>query len=313
MKPRRSGLFAAVSCAAAAGFAAVLVGSGAGPAPARAATDSEFTNIFLVPAAGGKPIRLTNNREAIEEKLAYDPTFSPNGKRLAFTEVLCHSCTSEIHVIRARPAHGAGWMGRAIAYGYHPRWSPNGKLLAYVGIRGGIYVIRPDGSHRRLVTKGGLADDGPTWSPDSKRIAFTRQVTASRWRLYVVKVGGSGLRPLTSGSIPAVNPSWSPNGRRIAFAQERGRWQLVTMSLDGRARKTVSNGRASDSFPVWSPNGRRLVFVRQEGSSTAVFTIGANGGGLKRMSPRAMFGVEPTWTPNGRYVAFAGATKSSLG
>jgi Tol biopolymer transport system component len=55
------------------------------------------------------------------------------------------------------------------------------------------------------------------------------------------------------------------------------------------------------------------VFVRQEGSSTAVFTIGANGRGLKRMTPRPMFGVEPTWTPNGRYVAFAGASKSSLG
>ena len=303
---RRPHLLATLLSAALAALAALLLGAGAGAAPAKAADESEFTNIYLVPAAGGKPIRLTNNKAAIEEKLAYDPTFSPNGKQLAFTEVLCHSCTSEIHVIRARPARGAGWLGRAIAYGYHPRWSPNGKLIAYIGVTGGVYVMRPDGSHRRLVTKGGLADDGPTWSPDSRRIAFTRQVTASRWRLYVINVDGSGLRPLTSGSIPAVNPSWSPNGRKIAFAQERGRWQIVTMSLDGRGRTTISNGRASDSFPVWSPNGRRFVFVRQVGSGTAVFTIGANGRGVKRMSPPSMMAVEPTWTPSGRYVAFAG-------
>jgi TolB protein len=264
------------------------------------------TNIFAVPAAGGPPVRLTNNRESDEDKLAYDPSWSPNGKRMVFTEVLCHSCSSGIHVMPARPVRGVTWLSRPIAYGFHPRWSPNGKLIVFVGPTGGIYVMRPDGSHRRLIAKGGFADDNPTWSPDSRRIAFARQETATRWRVYVVRADGSGLRPLTSRRVSAVNPSWSPNGRRIAYAQSLGLWQIFTVNLEGRARKRVSNGRASDSFPVWSPNGRRLAFVRQEGNATAVFTVGATGGSLRRVSPRSMLAVQPAWSPGGLRIAFAG-------
>jgi TolB protein len=302
---RRLGLAAAL--VATAGLAAL--GTGASAAPTHATHGGAHTNIYVVPAAGGRPVRLTNNRESEEDKLAYDPSWSPDGKRLVFTEVRCHSCTSEIHVMPARPVGGTRWLGVPIAYGFHPRWSPNGKLIVFVGLNGGINVMRPDGSHRRLIARGGFADDGPTWSPDSKRIAFAQQETASRWRLYVVRADGSGLRPVTSRRVSAANPSWSPNGRRIAFAQQLVRWQIFTVNLKGKARTRVSNGRANDSFPVWSPNGRRLAFVRQEGNATAVYTVGANGRGVRRVSPRSMIAVQPAWSPSGRKIAFAGDLK----
>lgn len=302
----RSGRTGLAALATVGGLACLTLGVAARAAPLHAEHGGTHTNIFVVPATGGKPVRLTNNRELDEDKLAYDPSWSPNGKRMVFTEVLCHSCTSGIHVMAARPVRGLNWLGRPIAYGFHPRWSPNGKLIVFVGLRGGINVMRPDGSHRRLVARGGFANDSPTWSPDSGRIAFARQETASRWRVYVVRADGSGLRPLTSRRVSSLNPSWSPDGRRIAYAQSLGLWQIFTVNLEGRARRRVSNGRASDSFPVWSPNGRQLAFVRQEGNATAVFTVGADGRGVRRISPRSMIAVQPAWSPSGLRIAFAG-------
>jgi Tol biopolymer transport system component len=305
VRKTRLGRGAAV-LAATAGLAALVLGVSARAAPLHADHGGTHTNIFVVPATGGKLVRLTNNRETDEDKLAYDPSWSPNGKQMVFTETLCHSCTSEIHVMPARPVRSLNWLGRPIAYGFHPRWSPNGRLIAFVGLDGDIYVMRPNGSQRRLIARGGFANDSPTWSPDSKRIAFARQETASRWRLFVVRADGSGLRPLTSRRVSAVNPSWSPDGRLIAYAQSLGRWQIFTVNLAGRARKRLSNGRASDSFPVWSPNGRKLAFVRREGNATAVYTVGANGRGIRRISPRSMLAVQPAWSPSGRRIAFAG-------
>ena len=286
-----------------------VLGVGARAAPLHANHGGTHTNIWVAPASGGRPVRFTNNRESSDDRLAYDPWWSSDGRRMVFTEIRCHACISEIHVMPARPLRGARWLGRPIAYGFHPRWSPNGKLIVYVGANGGIYVMRPDGSRRRRIAQGGFADDSPTWSPDSRRIAFAQQETATRWRLFVVRADGTGLRPVTSRRFSAINPSWSPSGRRLAYAQQLGRWQIFTVDLQGRARKRISNGRASDSFPVWSPDGRRLAFVRQEGNATAVLTIRADGRGIRRISARSMIAVQPAWSPDGRRIAFAGDYK----
>jgi Tol biopolymer transport system component len=268
-------------------------------------------NIYFTAADGGRLTQLTKNPSIGEDRLAYDPSWSPNGKRMLFTEVLCHYCSSDIHVMSSKPAPGRAWLRHKIGQGAHPRWSPSGKQIVYVGMSGGINVMRPDGSHRRLIAKSGLTDDGPSWSPNSRRIVFTQQETATRWRLYVVRTDGTGLQALRSGPLAAVNPSWSPGGGRIAFAQQQrsGRWQIVTMRLNGSGRTRVSNGRASDSFPVWSPDGRRLAFVRQQGNTTAVFTMSANGGGVRRASPPSMNAVQPAWSPRGKLIAFAADRK----
>jgi Tol biopolymer transport system component len=287
------------------GLASFALGAGAGATTERASA-GEVTNVFAVPSSGGPAVRLTNNVEPAEETFAYDPSWAPDGNRIAFSQIACDGCRPEIHVIPARPARGKNWLGRPIGYGLYPRWAPNGKAIAFVGTAGAVYVMRADGSHRRLIAKGGLSADGPSWSPDSKRLVFARQETAVRWRLFIVTVAGGRLRPLTSGRVPAVNPAWSPNGRRIAFAQEFGRWQIFTVKVDGRSRTRISDGRASDTFPTWSPDGRQLAFVRQRASATAIFTMRADGRDVRRLSPRLLSALQPAWSPDGRRIAFAG-------
>jgi len=74
---------------------------------------------------------------------------------------------------------------------FSPAWSPDGRLIAFSSSvwtpeNPEIYVVRPDGTGRRRLTKTKgsvdvLGDDGwPSWAPGGKRIAFsaTAPVTA---------------------------------------------------------------------------------------------------------------------------------------
>ena len=68
----------------------------------------------------------------------------------------------------------------------------------------------PDGSGERLLTESFL-DEGPTWSPNGRVIAFSRQARGSSGKneLWSVDLSGRNLRKIpTPGS--ASDPAWSP-------------------------------------------------------------------------------------------------------
>ena len=75
----------------------------------------------------------------------------------------------------------------------------------------------------------------PSWSPDSKHIAFTSNRDGNL-EIYVMDVDGGNQQRLTnSGDVHIHNwePSWSPDGRRIAFTSNRdGNSKIYVMNAD---------------------------------------------------------------------------------
>src|SRR5262245_43993033 len=99
-----------------------------------------------------------------------DPQLSPDGKTVAFTiaavDKVANRTLNRIYEIGTD-----GSKQREITPGSSPRWSSDGKWLAYVA-GGQIWVMRPDGSDKKQITKISTGAGGPVWSPDGKWIAF---------------------------------------------------------------------------------------------------------------------------------------------
>lgn len=111
-------------------------------------------------------------------------------------------------------------------YQDQPAWSPEGSELAfvrYVHNRGQIWLMRPDGSGKRLLHSDARAsDEDPAWSHDGKSIAFvvhTGNLAGAGLHTWIdtIDAGGSNARRLTRGGTDTWNPVWLPNDSGVAF------------------------------------------------------------------------------------------------
>ena len=162
------------------------------------------TDIYVISAGGGFPQRLTT---ATGTDTA--PSFSPDGNRIVFESD--RSGTQQLYVMNA---NGSGQ--RRISFGgggyASPAWSPDGEFIAYTRILGGrmrIGVMGPDGRGERTISNG-WQDEGPTWAPSSRQVAFFRtELGSGRTQLYSVPLAGGEERRLPSPQ-DGSDPAWSP-------------------------------------------------------------------------------------------------------
>ncbi len=135
----------------------------------------------------------------------------------------------------------ARWIGK-------PTWSPAADWIVYPD-DGYIYLIRADGSDRRLLTAGSV----PAWSPDGQWIAYVHQ-----HRLRLISPDGQRHRtvprpgPCWACTGGVDSPDWSPDGRKIAYAVH-GRTLIVTVASGAAHRPRGFVRPNASAFVTWRP------------------------------------------------------------
>jgi Tol biopolymer transport system component len=113
----------------------------------------------------------------------FSAAWSPDGKRLALTVEQPRGGWS-IHIANADGSQDVR-LTHIESYNGSPAWSRDGKLIAFDQLgadhrRQQIFVMEPDGSHKRQLTRDqNWSCMHPTWSPDGSRIAFSCRSASS--------------------------------------------------------------------------------------------------------------------------------------
>jgi len=121
---------------------------------------------------------------------------------------------------------------------------------------------------------------GPTWSSDSKWLAFSQGLN-----IWKVKVTGDSAKQLTTGGGD-VRPSWSRDGKTIAYVRT-GIW-LVDIAGDS-TRPLIGLG----DFPSWHPNGTEVVMMVTSGNGTVsyFYAVRRDSGNVRLISTVSAAGV----------------------
>ena len=110
----------------------------------------------------------------------------------------------------------------------------------------------------------GTAPSAPTWSPDSRRLAFLWNDDAMpRREIWMVEGDGSGLRRLTretEGTGGVGSFVWTPDASALVYFRSGEVWRVPFPGGDGE-RLTETGGGKSDL--AISPDGRYASFLQE--------------------------------------------------
>jgi Tol biopolymer transport system component len=201
----------------------------------------------------------TSKQKVLAGESLRNASWSPNGKKIVFSNASTDSCDSCIFKMNRNGSNVVEIEldGRVT----HPLWSPDGDRISFVRKgesedepKPGLYTADPDGSDEQLVLHTEHELYPPTaldWHPNGDRFAFWCHETGDKWALCLMNEDGSGMRRAygVSGTLRFRlydnPPDWSPNGKRIVV------W--------GTNRFFVVNRRTGESRQVFRvPKGRRL-------------------------------------------------------
>ena len=214
----------------------------------------------------------------------YMPSWSPDGKRIAYTSYEGDNAGLFILDVEMSERDEILLEGTNFA----PSFTPDGKKLAFCSTKDSgnaeIYVYSFSNKRARNLTKNKAADTAPSWSPTGRQIAFTSDRGGTP-QLYVMEAEGGNVRRISTGGNYFDGASWSPDGQRIVFVARVDRiFDLYVVDLQSNEFYKMTESNAVNESPCWSPDGRHIVFSSDSSGSIQIWSIDYDGANLKQLT-----------------------------
>ncbi len=197
-------------------------------------------DLFIINSNGSDVKRLTYNQSA------EDPTFSPDGKKIAFVN---NDGDKEIYTMNLDGSNIQKLTDNTTT-DRHPSFSPDGSKIVFlriIGIINDVHVMNSDGSGVKRLTFSTSTLDYPSFSPDGTKIVFTRDDA-----IWIMNSDGGGQKKITSGTPTDIFPSFSPDGNKIVFSRNYLSFDIYIMNADGSNQKRLTFDLSSDTVPCFA-------------------------------------------------------------
>jgi eukaryotic-like serine/threonine-protein kinase len=272
------------------------------------------SSIWVVPAAGGSPVRITEDLP-----LHASPAWLPDSRGLLY--VSDQDGGRDVYFVGLSRAGTPQGKPARLTTGLNPHTislSADGRRLTYSSHTETANVIAVQLNPGRSVslgagkpiTSGSQVIEGFSVAPDGRWLVFdsNRNGNQDIWRMPLD--GSSPVEPLSAGPEDEFQPAYSADGKYVAFHATRSgaNRDLYVMPSSGGRRERVVAPTQNNLAPRLSPDGSAMVYIclpPAGGPAVCGLRRGENGAGWGR--PRPLFtlpGALHDWSPDGRWITY---------
>jgi Tol biopolymer transport system component len=286
-------------------------------------------DLYTMASDGGGVRRLTRTA-TWEEK----PEWSPDGQRLAVALSRPSGEPTEIATLDATGGNRRA-LTTFGSVSHAPTWSPDGRIAYFTlhGVPkppspddpppAELYSMTTDGTDQQRLTNDKTIQTDAEWSPDGSVIAYDQwRAVAGRPGVFdiglsVMNRDGTNQRPILAVTKrrDIASQSWSPDGKRLVVELISGRphgrdggrqSDIAIVNADGTGLRPLTRTAANETEPVWSPDGTRIAFASdrhvrrgkhldRNGPAFEIYTMNADGGGVRRITHNHVPDLYPDW------------------
>jgi Tol biopolymer transport system component len=273
------------------------------------------SEIVLVPANGGRPVRVTDN-----VSLHQSPVWSRDGRRLYYVsdrhgprDVYALDVHARSPAVKEPVRVTTGMNAQSIDF------SADGARLVYAAYSSTANVwsmpIAPASSASpaaaRPVTSGNQTVEGVRISPDGRWLVYDSDLSGNS-DVYRVPVTGGDAERLTRGPWDEFRGALSPDGRELVYHSfQNGSRNIFLLPLGGAARQ-LTRSRSQLAMANWSPDGTALALFDMTATEVLVTRRDDRG---RWGAPRFVGGRgwRAEWSPDGGTIAFVSPTDGRIG
>ncbi len=248
-------------------------------------------DIFIIPAEGGEPRRITT-QDGSEGRILW----SQDSKHILYSSRLSRMTNNQLWIVDLEGGEPRSILGD---WQYEPggaEWLPNGKLLmnASIGGRTALFHVDPDSGEMEEVISGRRRISGFSYDEDYKKVAYVATSVHEPTELFLATIDGKNERKLT-GFNDELNAeiAW-PEAERFTYESvggleieawlqyphgyEEGKRYPLVLYIHGGPHSSYGEGWF-DEFHNLTGAGMFVLYTNPRGSSGygAEFTYSTRG------------------------------------
>jgi Tol biopolymer transport system component len=279
-------------------------------------------HIYIAEADGSAARQITQRMTGLSTDQGWTfrwPTYSPDGRRLAFVGYRAGSgglASSAVLVADATQSSSSSMLESTELSPIYLYWSPDNRRLT---------ALFQEGQDLKLYVLDASGQDAPrqilvgqplywSWAPDGNDLAVhvggDGQANPDAW-VGLLHMSEGGVREEHFSEAPGGfrAPAWAPTGGKVAYVAMGGGVSLLSVrDAAGQIARVASSTGVGEMAFSWSPAGDWLAFASPSASSPGVYDglelARADGKERHRLTQDPVVGFY--WAPDSKRLAVVG-------